>query len=329
MYKNQQEEILSINNLVTEFQSEKGKPFRAVDRINLSIKANEIYGLVGESGCGKTVSALSIMRLIDRPGIIKEGTIIWNDVDLLKLSQKEMQKKRGKEIAMIFQDPQAALNPLYTIGDQLRTIIRIHQNLSKKEAIREAIKYLEMVKIADPERLFKCFPHQMSGGQCQRVMIAMALSCRPKLLIADEPTSALDVTIQAQILDLLFDLHNEFDMTLLLISHDMGVVANMCDRVSVMYLGRTVEEARTEDLFNSPKHPYTKALLSSILNPKPNKLKRKITVLNSEISTNEANNSGCRFRNRCSKAFKKCSTEPILQSIDHNGHKVACWIYHE
>ena len=249
--------LLKIKGLKIEFQLKNRKVLRAVDGIDLTINPGEIHGLVGESGCGKTVTSLSILRLITRPGYISAGEVLWDGKDLLKLKKDEMRRVRGKEIAMIFQNPQGALNPLYTIGDQMRAIIQLHRPMRKKEAEDEVIRLLQIVKIPDPEKRINDYPHQLSGGMCQRVLIAMALSCQPKLLIADEPTAALDVTIQAQILDLLLELREQFQMAILLISHDMGVVARMCDRISVMYLGRIIELAEATQLYNSPKHPYT------------------------------------------------------------------------
>ena len=268
--------LLSIKELRTEFRLKDGKVLRAVDGIDLDIKPGEIHGLVGESGCGKTVASLSILRLITRPGYISGGEVLWNGHVLLKLSDQDMRKIRGKEIAMVFQNPQGALNPLYTVGDQMMAILRLHRTMSKKEAEKEAIRLLRIVKLPDPDKRINDYPHQLSGGMCQRVMIAMALSCQPKLFIADEPTAALDVTIQAQIMDLLLELREQFQMAMLLISHDMGVVARMCDRISVMYLGKIVEESQAEILYSSPKHPYTQALLKAV--PIPVRVKSSVDL---------------------------------------------------
>ena len=319
--------ILSIKGLKTEFRLKEGGILRAVDGIDLDIKPGEIHGLVGESGCGKTVASLSILRLIDRPGIISAGEILCNGHNLLNLSEKDMEKIRGEEIALIFQNASSALNPVYTIGRQMADVVKLHQSISKKDAEKEAIRLLRIVKLPDPEKRINDYPHQLSGGMCQRVMIAMAVSCQPKLLIADEPTAALDVTIQAQIMDLLLELRDQFNMAMLLISHDMGVVARMCDRISVMYLGKIVEESEAETLYASPKHPYTQALLKAVPIPDPTK-KSGFTLLKGDLPGSLDIPSGCRFRTRCPEAFDRCTQEePLLKSINPNGIKVACWLY--
>ncbi len=319
--------LLTIRGLKTEFRLKDGNVLHAVDGIDLAIRPGEIHGLVGESGCGKTVASLSMLRLISRPGLISGGEVQWNGNDLLKLKKQEMRRIRGKEIAMIFQNPQAALNPLYTIGNQIRAIIQLHRHMPKKQAEDEVIRLLQTVKLPDPENRINDYPHQLSGGMCQRVMIAMALSCQPKLLIADEPTAALDVTIQAQILDLLLELRERFEMSMLLISHDMGVVARMCDCISVMYLGKIVEESKAETLYSSPKHPYTQALLEAVPIPNPTE-KIKFSLLKGDLPSSVDIPSGCRFRTRCSEAFDKCITEePKIKDIDQNGSRVACWLY--
>jgi len=318
--------LLSIKELRTEFRLKDGKVLRAVDGIDLDIKPGEIHGLVGESGCGKTVTSLSILRLITRPGMISGGEILWNGHDLLRLGNQDMRKIRGKEIAMVFQNPQGALNPLYTVGDQMMAIVRLHRTMSKKETENESIRLLRIVKLPDPEKRINDYPHQLSGGMCQRVMIAMALSCQPKLLIADEPTAALDVTIQAQIMDLLLEIREQFQMAMLLISHDMGVVARMCDRISVMYLGKIVEESEAETLYASPKHPYTQALLKAVPIPDPTK-KSDFSLLKGDMPGSVDIPSGCRFRTRCPKAFDRCTKEPPLKPVSENGPSVACWLY--
>jgi oligopeptide/dipeptide ABC transporter ATP-binding protein len=238
-----------------------------------------------------------------------------------------MRHIRGKEIAMIFQNPQAALNPLYTIGNQMRAIIQLHRHMPKKQSEDEVMELLQTVKLPDPEKRVNDYPHQLSGGMCQRVMIAMALSCQPKLLIADEPTAALDVTIQAQILDLLLELRKRFEMAMILISHDMGVVARMCDRISVMYLGKIVEVSDAEGLYSNPKHPYTQALLKAVPTPNPTQ-KAKFSLLQGDLPSSVDIPSGCRFRTRCPEAFDRCTQEePLLKSINSNSTKVACWLY--
>lgn len=318
--------LLEVRGLKTQFRLKGGPILRAVDGIDLSVKRGEILGLVGESGCGKTVASLSILRLIPQPGFISDGQINWTGNDLLKVNNSEMRKVRGREIAMIFQNPQAALNPLYTIGNQIRAVIQLHRPMRKKEATEEAVRLLKTVNIPDPKNRMNDYPHQLSGGMCQRALIAIALSCRPKLLIADEPTASLDVTIQAQILDLLLELRKAFGMAILLISHDMGVVARMCDRISVMYLGKIVEEADADALYASPKHPYTQALLKAVPVPDP-KRKDPFALLKGDIPSSIDMPTGCRFRPRCPKAFDKCTQEPELNPIAHNGTKVACWLY--
>jgi len=318
--------ILSIKGLKTEFRLKDGRVLRAIDGIDLDIKPGEIHGLVGESGCGKTVASLSILRLITRPGYISGGEVLWNGHDLLKLSDQDMRKIRGKEIAMVFQNPQGALNPLYSIGDQMMAIVRLHRTMSKKDAENEAIRLFRIVKLPDPEKRINDYPHQLSGGMCQRVMIAMALSCQPKLLIADEPTAALDVTIQAQIMDLLLEIREQFQMAMLLISHDMGVVARMCDRISVMYLGKIVEESEAKTLYSSPKHPYTQALLEAVPIPDPTK-KSDFSLLKGDLPGSVDIPSGCRFRTRCPEAFDQCIEEPVFKSVGENGSRVACWLY--
>jgi len=324
---NMKNQLLSIKGLKTEFRLKDGKILHAVDGIDLAISTGEIHGLVGESGCGKTVASLSILRLISRPGLISGGEVRWGSDDLLRLKKQEMRKIRGKEIAMIFQNPQGALNPLYSIGGQMGAIVRLHRSMSKKEAEHETIRLLKIVKLPDPEKRLHDYPHQLSGGMCQRVMIAMALSCRPKLLIADEPTAALDVTIQAQIMDLLLELRDQFKMAILLISHDMGVVARMCDRISVMYLGKIVEESDSKILYSSPKHPYTQALLKAVPIPDPTK-KNEFSLLIGDLPSSVEIPSGCRFRTRCPNVFDKCEIEePKLEGIDQNGAKIACWLY--
>jgi peptide/nickel transport system ATP-binding protein len=320
--------ILKIKGMKTEFRVRENKVLRAVDGIDLTINSGEIHGLVGESGCGKTVFSLSVLRLISSPGYISAGEVLWNGNDLLKLKKDEMRNVRGKEIAMIFQNPQGSLNPLYNVGDQMVSIIRLHRHVSKREAREEALRLLQEVKIPDPKNTINDYPHQLSGGMCQRVMIAMALSCEPKLLIADEPTASLDVTIQAQILELLLELRERFQMAILLISHDMGVVARMADRISVMYLGKIVEESSAENLYSNPRHPYTQALLKAVPIPNPSQ-KAVFSLLKGDLPSSINIPSGCRFRTRCPKVFARCIHEPELRSLNQNGTKVACWLYDE
>ena len=255
--------ILDVRNLSTHFFTRRGE-VPAVDQVSFTLKRGETLGLVGESGSGKSVTSLSIMRLISPPGKIVGGSVIFKGRDLSKLSDEEMRHIRGNDIAMIFQDPMTSLNPVYTVGEQIAEVIRLHQKVHHREARNRAIEMMKSVSIPDPARRADDYPHQLSGGMRQRVMIAMSVSCNPELLIADEPTTALDVTIQAQILELLARLREEFKLALLLITHDLGVVAETADRVAVMYAGKIVEEAPTRDLFKSPKHPYTEGLLRSV-----------------------------------------------------------------
>lgn len=318
--------LLDVRGLVTQFTSQNKKAIRAADRVNLRVNKNEVHGLVGESGCGKSATALSVMRLISDSGRIESGSIQWKDKDLLTLSASSMRKIRGQDIAMVFQNAQASLNPLYTIGEQMVSVVKLHRGMGKKEAIAESVRLLKLVRITDAEERMKAYPHQLSGGMCQRVMIAMALSCRPELLIADEPTASLDVTIQAQIIDLLLDIKKQFDMAILLISHDMGVVARMCDTVSVMYLGKIVECADVKTLFHSPKHPYTKALLESVLVPDPEVVQQ--SRISGDIPSILNIPKGCCFNSRCSQVFDKClQSTPTLQSVNNGNNKVACWLY--
>ncbi len=320
-------ELLDIRDLRVHFNLKGHGILHAVDGIDLDIYQGEILGLVGESGCGKTVTTLSLLRLIDPPGYISNGQLNWEGKDLLNLNHKEMRQVRGKEIAMIFQNPQSSMNPLYSVGAQLVSVIRLHQKISKDEAKKEAIRLLRLVEIPDPDRRMNDYPHQLSGGMCQRIMIAMALSCRPKLLIADEPTASLDVTIQAQIMDLLLEIREKFQMAILLVSHDLGVIAKMCDRIAVMYLGRIVESAPANKLYSSPMHPYTQALLKSVPLPDP-KHNDKITRLKGDVPSPMNIPSGCRFRSRCPKAFDLCpQVDPMLRPVNGDDHHAACLLY--
>lgn len=255
--------LLSVNNLSIEFQSKSGL-VSAVKNISFEVNANEMVGLVGESGSGKSVTALSILRLIDAPGKISSGSIVFEGRDLLKLQASELQKIRGNQIAMIFQDPYGSLNPVYSVGSQIVEVLMLHQSLAKPQALQRAVELLEWVQIPAASKRVHDYPHQFSGGMCQRVMIAMALACNPKLLIADEPTTALDVTIQAEILQLLADLQAKTQMGVLLISHDLGLISQMCGRVLVMHEGQIVEQGSTQTIYQQPQHAYTQKLLASI-----------------------------------------------------------------
>jgi oligopeptide/dipeptide ABC transporter ATP-binding protein len=303
--------LLDVRNLETHFLLEEGV-VRAVDKVSFRIMPAETVALVGESGCGKSVTALSIMRLVAPPGRIVSGQVLFKGTDLLGLREEEMRKVRGNRIAMIFQEPMTSLNPVFTVGDQIAEAIVLHQKKSKKQAMVDAAEMLARVAIPDPHRRVRDYPHQMSGGMRQRVMIAMALSCNPELLIADEPTTALDVTIQAQILDILLRLQEEFKLSVLLITHDMGVVAETCKRVVVMYTGRVVEEADVRTLFKEPRHPYTRGLLRSIPKPYTTEGARveRLQTIDGTVPDLLELPEGCTFRPRCPDAFEPCTRIP-------------------
>lgn len=315
--------MLEIKDLRTAFHIREGV-VPAVDGVSFHINKEETLAVVGESGCGKSVTALSVMRLIKSPpGRIERGEILFDGKNLLNLSTQEMREIRGNDIGMIFQEPMTSLNPVYTIGDQISEAIILHQKVSKSEARAKGIEMLRKVEIPVPEKRFDEFPHQLSGGMRQRVMIAMALSCNPKLLIADEPTTALDVTIQAQILDLMRDLRKSLGMSIMLITHDLGVVASMADRVVVMYAGKVVEEATVQDIFKKPMHPYTHGLLNSI--PHLDHDVEKLHVIKGTVPNLLYLPPGCRFGPRCPYAQDQCQKEqPNLTDVG-NGHKVSCW----
>ena len=322
------EPLLDIRGLKTYFRTDDGM-VRAVDGVDLTIGRGETVGVVGESGCGKTVTAMTVLKLIQMPpGKIVEGSILWQGRDLVPLEPDEMRPLRSKEIAIIFQEPMTSLNPVYTVGQQIAETLRLHEGLSKRDATDRAIEMLRLVHIPTPERRVHDYPHQFSGGMRQRVMIAMALSCNPKLLIADEPTTALDVTIQAQILDLLTEMKSRFGMAIMLITHAMGVVAETAQRVVVMYAGRVVEEATVERLFASPLHPYTQGLIRSI--PRIDKdagKQARLEAIGGAVPSLIEPPPGCRFAPRCKFAQPKCTDAvPELRSVEA-GHKVACVLY--
>jgi peptide/nickel transport system ATP-binding protein len=314
-----------VENLKTYFYTEDGV-VKAVDGVSFEVREGETLGIVGESGSGKSVTSLSIMRLLDQNGKIVDGKIIFKGRNLLELSENEMRKIRGKEIAMIFQEPMVALNPVFTIGDQIMEAIILHQNVSEKEARKMAIDLLRKVGIPEPEKRVDEYPHQLSGGMRQRAMIAMALSCRPSLLIADEPTTALDVTIQAQILELMKELQKEYGMAIILITHDMGVVAEMSDKVAVMYAGKVVEYGDVKTIFTEPKHPYTYALLESI--PRIDVEQERLKSIPGNVPDPLNFPPGCKFHPRCEFFEKgKCDVEePELEDLDGN-HKVRCFFW--
>jgi len=320
--------LLDIQDLQTHFVTDAGT-VRAVDGVSLTVRKGETLGVVGESGCGKSVTALSVLRLIPNPpGKIVGGKILLDGRNLLDLREDEMRKVRGASISMIFQEPMTSLNPVFTVGDQIAEGIRLHQRLSKRDSWNKAIEMLRLVRIPDADRRVKEYPHQMSGGMRQRVMIAMALSCNPHLLIADEPTTALDVTIQAQILELLNQLKAELGMAVMLITHDLGVVADTAARVAVMYAGRVVEQAPVLELFTNPLHPYTQGLLNSI--PRIEKAERRprLQAIPGMVPDLLDLPRGCKFQARCTKVFDACrGEEPQLKPMGAANHIVRCCLY--
>ena len=320
--------LLEIRNLKTHFFTEDGV-VHAVDGVDLSIRTGEILGLVGESGCGKSITSLSIMRLIAPPGKILAGEILLDGTNLLDLPESEMMRVRGNRISMIFQQPQTALNPVFRAGDQIAEVLSIHQDFGKEAGRARAIELLTLVGISDAERRAQSFPNELSGGMAQRVMIAMALACIPELLIADEPTTALDVTIQAQILDLILELREKIGTSVLLITHDLGVIAEMAERVAVMYAGQIAEQSECEELFDHPLHPYTQGLIGSI--PILGKIKERLDVIPGNVPNLVNLPSGCRFAPRCVARVKhalQICTEAEAQLIEaRSGHHVRCWQY--
>ncbi len=320
--KNMPEPILQIQGLVTQFQTRRGK-VNAVDGVDLSLGRQETLGVVGESGCGKSVTALSIMRLLPQPaGTIAAGQIHFQGMDLARLDMASMRRIRGNDIAMIFQEPMTCLNPVYTIGFQMVETLRKHRRLSRREARREAARMLDLAGIPEPVQRLDDYPHQMSGGMRQRVMIAMALSCRPQIIIADEPTTALDVTIQAQILDLMARLKDETGMSILFITHDLAVVAEICQRVVVMYTGKIVESASVAALFSQPAHPYTVGLFQSL--PSLGGKQGELHPIAGMVPSLHSLPAGCSFKNRCFRADCHCDQPPPWQAVAHD-HQVRCW----
>ncbi|GAB4170206.1 MAG: ABC transporter ATP-binding protein [Thalassobaculales bacterium] len=319
------ERLLEIQGLKTHFATDDGM-VRAVDGVDIAIDRGETVGIVGESGCGKTVTAMTTLKLIAMPpGRIVEGRILWRGRDLVPLDAEEMRRIRAKEIAIVFQEPMTSLNPVYTVGEQIAEVLRLHEGLNRKDAIDRTVEMLRLVNIPNPERRVHDYPHHFSGGMRQRVMIAMALSCNPQLLIADEPTTALDVTIQAQILDLLAEMKERIGMAVMLITHAMGVVAETCQRVVVMYAGRVVEEAPVEALFANPRHPYTQGLIRSI--PRIDTAavhKTRLEAIGGVVPNLVNPPPGCRFAPRCRFAQPECTgAMPELRELAP-GHKVAC-----
>jgi oligopeptide/dipeptide ABC transporter ATP-binding protein len=324
--------VIKIKGLRTYFYTYEGV-VKALDGIDLEIRRGEVLGLVGETGCGKSVTALSILRLIPDPGKIIEGEILLEGENLLKKSEKDMRKIRGSKISMIFQEPTVSLNPVFKVGKQISEAILLHRNFGeaitarekKRMALKMAVQHLTNVGISDPEKIVDSYPHELSGGMCQRVMIALALACRPSLLIADEPTTALDNTIQAQILDLLKELIPAYNASVLLITHDLGVIAETCNSCAVMYAGNVVEYGDITTIFKDKKHPYTIGLMEAI--PKIDKAQERLTIIKGSVPNLINPPSGCRFYPRCPHAMGICKREkPILKEVE-NGHRVACFLY--
>jgi len=322
--------LLEVKNLKTYFFTEDGI-VKAVDGVDFYVRPGEVLGLVGESGCGKSVTSLSIMRLIGIPGKVVDGDIYFEGKELLKLPEADMVHMRGNRMSMIFQQPQSSLNPVFKVGDQVAEVLQIHQKMGKEESWKRAVELLRLVGIADPEKKAHAFPHEVSGGQAQRVMIAMALALNPQLLIADEPTTALDVTIQAQILDLMRDLRTRMNTAVILITHDLGLIAEMADRVAVMYAGRIVEHTDVRTLFAQPLHPYTQGLIASI--PILGVVKDRLDVIPGSVPNLVNLPPGCRFAPRCRPRVEHnleicTSVEPDLLNVSGD-HKVRCWLYQD
>jgi oligopeptide/dipeptide ABC transporter ATP-binding protein len=314
---------LSAHGVRVEFATRTGQVARALDGADLVVRAGEVVALVGESGSGKTVSSLAVMRLVaSPPGRITSGSVMFDGRDLLSLSFKELRQLRGDQLAMAFQDPMTSLNPAFTIGTQLVDTIRLHRSMSKTQARARARELLELVGIPDPERRLGDYPHQLSGGMRQRALLALSLSCEPRLLIADEPTTALDVTVQAQILDLLRSLQERLGMAVIFVTHDLGVVADLCSRVIVMYAGQVVEEASVEELFAHPRHPYTEGLLAAI--PQAGVAGERLASIPGVVPSPTAMPTGCRFHPRCPYATPECETTPVELTTVEDGHRARC-----
>ncbi|MGP4070946.1 ABC transporter ATP-binding protein [Piscibacillus sp. B03] len=319
-----EETLLDIKDLRTSFFVD-GNEIKAVDGVSFKLKKGRTIGIVGESGSGKSITALSILRLLENPGKVVGGEINFKGKDLTKVSDREMRQIRGNEISMIFQEPMTSLNPVYTVGQQIRETLKVHQGLGKESGTKKGVELLELVGIPSPKERIKQYPHELSGGMRQRVMIAMALACNPELLIADEPTTALDVTIQAQILELINKLQEEIGMSVIMITHDMGVVAETCDDVAVMYGGKVVEFADVNTIFKDPKHPYTIGLLNSI--PRHDVDVDELEPIRGSVPSPKDMPDGCRFAPRCPFATDLCMNElPKLDEVS-NGNEVRCWIY--
>jgi oligopeptide/dipeptide ABC transporter ATP-binding protein len=319
--------LLDVRGLRTSFHTRDGV-VRAVTGVDLHVNRGEILGLVGESGCGKSVTSLSLMRLIARPGRIEAGEVVFDGTDLLKLPEKRMREIRGNRVSMIFQQPTSSLNPVYSVGHQLGEVLELHRNMKKRAARDRSLELLRMVGIPDPKRRLQAYPHELSGGMAQRVMIAMALACEPELLIADEPTTALDVTIQAQILDLMRGLQADTGTAIILITHDLGVVAEMCDRVAVMYAGEIVEQASVRNLFADPQHPYTRGLIGSV--PTLGDVRDELATIPGSVPNLIDLPDGCRFAPRCLDRVEWNVVEALEQHPElleiSPGHEARCWL---
>jgi len=328
--KEAQKPLLEVRNLQTHFFTEDGV-VRAVDGVDITVYPGEVLGIVGESGCGKSVTSLSIMRLIGQPGKVVGGEILFDGKDLLKLPESEMMTVRGNRISMIFQQPQTSLNPVFRVGEQIGEVLNVHQDFGKEAAQKRTVELLKLVGIPDAERRAEAFPHELSGGMAQRVMIAMALACLPDLLIADEPTTALDVTIQAQILDLMRNMREQFGSAVILITHDLGVIAEMADRVAVMYAGEIVEQTSVLSLFKEPLHPYTKGLIGST--PVLGRVREKLDVIPGAVPNLVNLPKGCRFAPRCAARVQHnlaICTEQDPDLIQYNeNHIIRCWLYQD
>ncbi|HDR8185886.1 TPA: ABC transporter ATP-binding protein [Bacillus thuringiensis] len=318
--------VVELKDLQTHFQTEEGT-VKAVNHVSFAVREGETVCVVGESGCGKSVTALSIMGLIAESGSVVGGDILYEGKSLLGMKEKELRSLRGNDIAMIFQEPMTSLNPVFTVGEQIVETLREHELLSKNEAYKKAIELIRKVGIARADEIVHSYPHELSGGMLQRIMIAVALSCNPKLLIADEPTTALDVTIQAQILDLLRQIKEEFKTSILLITHDLGVVAEMADYVVVMYGGKVIEEAPVLEIFQNPKHPYTKGLLKS--KPVMGKRIDKLYSIPGQVPNLAGLDEFCYFSGRCEHCMEICKEEAPNLNVHDENHKVACWLYEE
>jgi peptide/nickel transport system ATP-binding protein len=315
--------LLEIRDLRLEFKTSSGN-LKALNGITFEVHSGEVFGLVGETGCGKTVTGLSILRLLPRSAVITGGRVIFDGVDLLGLPQDQIESIRGSRIAMIFQDPSTSLNPVFTVGSQIERVVRQHMPVTRRQAREKTRAVLAAVGLPDVDRILGSYPHQLSGGMQQRVMIAMALSCSPRLLIADEPTTALDVTIQAQILKLLRDLQKAFDLSIILITHNLGVIAQTCDRLAVLYGGRVVETGPTREIFNHPQHPYTRGLMNAI--PTAEARGKKMATIPGNVPSNPGAMTGCTFAPRCEYAMQRCTVEtPTLYPLAED-HASACFL---